>query len=86
MNAAEAPYGMKKLKIRIERPIHQDTGAPSILSDDVRKYVRMIPSEPEPNMGRVQEIKDEIKNGTYLKSEMLDETAARLAARFTKKR
>jgi hypothetical protein len=32
----------------------------------------------------VQEIKDEIKEGTYLTPEMIEETAARLAIRFTR--
>ena len=51
----------------------------------VYKYAELIPSEPEPNMGRIREIKEAIKNGTYLTQEMIDETAASLAIRFTRR-
>lgn len=72
------------LKIRIENPI-----APPSENDrlwkDVKKFTRLIPSEVEPNMGRVREIKEEIANGTYLSREVIEETAARLAIRFMRK-
>lgn len=51
---------------------------------EVHKYAEMIPSEPEPNMGRLREIKEEIRKGTYLTQEMIDETAATLSIRFTR--
>lgn len=35
-------------------------------------------------MGRLREIKEEIKNGTYLTPQVIDETAARLAIRLTR--
>lgn len=35
-------------------------------------------------MGRLREIKEEIKNGTYIRPEMIDETAARLTIRLTR--
>lgn len=52
---------------------------------EVRKYARLIPTEPEPNLGRVYEIKKQIKDGTYLTQEMIDEVAHHLAIRFLKK-
>lgn len=36
-------------------------------------------------MGRIREIKDEIKKGEYFTPEMIEETSARLAIRFMRK-
>ena len=71
-------------KIRIEKPTIQ-SAEEERLWREVAYYVSLIPSEPEPNMGRAEEIKDEIKKGTYITPEVLEETAARLAIRFMKK-
>jgi anti-sigma28 factor (negative regulator of flagellin synthesis) len=54
------------------------------LWQDVLKYSKLIPFEPDPNMGRVQEIREEIMKGTYQVSDKIEETAARLAIRFMK--
>ena len=70
-------------RIRIEKPQIQ-TPEQIELWHDVRKFSRLIPSEPDPNCGRVQEIKEELAKGTYLTREILEETAARLAIRFMK--
>lgn len=67
---------------RIVRPV-AERGENENLWTEVRKYSKLIPSEPNPNMGRVQEIREEIKKGTYMTPEVLEETAARLAIRFT---
>ena len=53
---------------------------------EVRKYVRLMPEIPEPNLTRVQEIKEQLQNGTYtVTKEMIEETASRLALRFLRK-
>ncbi len=53
---------------------------------EVRKYVRLLPEIPEPNLTRVQEIKEQLQNGTYtVTKEMIEETASRLALRFLRK-
>ncbi len=70
-------------KIRIERPSIQSLEEEQLWRR-VHKFAEMIPSEPEPNQGRVQEIKEELKKGEYLNSEMIEQTAARLAARLMK--
>ena len=44
----------------------------------------MIPHEPEPNLGRVYEIKQEIKKGKYPTQEMIDEAAHHLAMRLAR--
>ena len=71
-------------KIRIEKPAMQNPEEEELWRE-VHKFALMIPAEPEPNMGRAQEIREEIKKGTYLTREVLEETAARLAIRFMKK-
>ena len=70
-------------KIQIRKPTIADSYDEGLWKE-VRKYSKLIPFEPEPNMGRVQEIKDEIRKGTYLTSEIIEKTAARLASRFMK--
>ena len=70
-------------KIRIEKPAIQSPEEETLWRD-VHKFAELIPFEPEPNMDRVREIKDEIKKGTYLTPELIEETAARLAIRFMK--
>ncbi len=71
-------------KVAIQKPTIQ-TLEDERLWQDIERFSRLIPSEPEPNMGRVQEIKDDIKKGTYITAEVLEETSARLAIRFMKK-
>ncbi len=71
-------------KISIEQPSIRTSEEENIWRE-VAKFAKLIPAELEPNMGRVQEIKDEIKNGTYLRPEMIEETSARLAIRFMQK-
>ena len=53
--------------------------------EEVRKYLRLIPTEAEPNLGRVREIKEEIKKGTYLTREIIEEAAMQLALRLLRK-
>ena len=55
------------------------------IQEEVRKYQRYFSQVAEPNLGRVREIQEEIKKGTYLTSEMVQETANRLALRFLRK-
>ncbi len=68
-------------RIRIQKPEIQSAEDVARWRE-LQKYVRLIPSEPEPNMGRVLEIKEEIARGIYLTPDKIEETAARLAIRF----
>ncbi len=70
-------------KFRIQAPIEKTSTEKD--RDEVRKYLRLIPTEAEPNLGRVREIKEEIKKGTYLTREMIEEAAMQLALRLLKK-
>lgn len=58
---------------------------PEQIQQEVRKYLRLFPTIPEPNLSRVFEIKEEIKKGTYPTQEMIEETASRLTLRFLRK-
>lgn len=55
------------------------------VQEEIRKYVRLIPQAAEPSLGRVREIQEEIKKGTYLSREMIEEAASRLVLRFLRK-
>ena len=72
-----------KQRIRIEKPVIQ-TQEEDQLWREVQRYVEMIPGEADPHMGRVEEIKEEIRSGNYPTREMIDAAAARLASRLRK--
>lgn len=74
----------QKKNFRIQAPIEKKASSPE--QDEVRKYLRLIPNAANPNLGRVREIKEEIKKGTYLTREMIEEAATQLALRLLKKR
>lgn len=73
----------RRPKFRIQPPSEKTNAAKD--RDEVRKYIRLIPTEAEPNLGRVREIKEEIKNGTYLTREIIEEAAMQLALRLLRK-
>jgi len=77
-------FGGKRKKIEINKPVVEQ-GEDEVLWQEIRKYIRLLPIVPEPNMGRLMEIKDEILRGTYDKMDVIEETAARLAIRFMTK-
>lgn len=84
MGLSDHLAGNRNPKIRIEHPRIQSS-ADEHLWKDVQRFSRLVPQEPEPNFGRVQEIKEEIRQGTYLSPEKIEETAARLAIRFLRR-
>jgi anti-sigma28 factor (negative regulator of flagellin synthesis) len=64
----------------------QEVKPPTVeIQEEVRKYLRLIPEVAEPNLARVREIKEQIKQGTYLTREIIEETASRLVLRFLRK-
>jgi len=73
----------KRPKFRIQAPSVRTIAEKD--REEVRKYLRLIPTEAEPNLGRVREIKQEIKKGTYLTREMIEEAAMQLAIRLLRK-
>ena len=83
VNISRFQAGRNGRRIRIQNPVIR-TPEEEKLWREVYKYAEMIPAEPEPNMGRLREIKEEIRKKTYLTQEMIDETAATLSIRFTR--
>ena len=84
MKTAGSPVGKNNRRVRIEKPAIQGPEEEQLLQE-MRKFVKLVAEEPEPNLGRVREIKEEIMRGTYLTPEVIEETAARLAIRFMRK-
>lgn len=58
---------------------------PEEIQEEILKYVRFLPQVAEPNLARVREIREQLKQGTYPAREMIEEAAARLAFRFLRK-
>jgi len=73
----------KRPKFRIQAPSEKTNAQKD--REEVRKYLRLIPTEAEPNLGRVREIKDEIKKGIYLSREIIEAAAMQLAIRLLRK-
>jgi len=77
MKYRESMIGRINSRIRIEKPTVRNFEQDSLM-EEVRKYIALIPSEPNPNMGRVREIKEELSQGTYITREKIEEVAAHL--------
>ena len=56
------------------------------LKQDIQRYKREIEKLSSPNAGRIQELKDKIKNGTLITKEAIEEVAERLAEIFLGRR
>jgi len=74
----------RERRITIVKPT-AELGENDRLWQEIQKYKDLIPSAPNPNLGRVEELKEEISKGNYVTPEVLEETAARLALRFMRK-
>ena len=59
----------------------KDINSPS-LKQEIEKFKRELVDVPEPNFGRIRELKEKIKKKMLLTREAIDETAERIAARF----
>ncbi|MBI4397531.1 MAG: flagellar biosynthesis anti-sigma factor FlgM [Candidatus Omnitrophica bacterium] len=55
------------------------------LLEAVMRLKKEMEFVPEPNEGRIQEIKNSIKNGTFLTDEMIDEVAEKMANIFLRR-
>lgn len=72
-------FERKKIQIRKPTMAHPEEER---LWQEVRRFAQLVAYEPEPNISRVQEIKEEIRKGTYPTKEIIEETAARLTLRL----
>lgn len=70
---------------RIPRPDLEKEPTSAEIQEEIRRYLRYLPQVAEPNLARVREIEEQIREGTYPTREMIEETAGRLALRFLRK-
>ena len=49
---------------------------------EIERFKRELKEIPEPNFGRIQELKERIKKKTLLTKEAIEEAAERIAERF----
>lgn len=47
--------------------------------DEIKKYKKLMEQVPDPNEGRILEIKQSIRNGTFLTREKIEATAGIIA-------
>ena len=52
------------------------------LRQEIERLKRKLREIPEPNSGRIQELKEKIKKGALLTKEAIEEAAERIAERF----
>ena len=52
---------------------------------ELERFKRLLKEIPDPNCGRIDELREKIRNKTYLTKEAIEETAERLADRFLRK-
>ena len=52
------------------------------LKQEIERLKRELRDVPEPNFGRIQELRDRIKKKTLITKEAIEETAERLVGRF----
>jgi len=64
--------------------VMKDEDTPN-LKDEVRRFQRLLREIPEPNCGRIEELKEKIRNQTLLTKEAIYEAAERIAEIFFKK-
>lgn len=71
-------------KIQIENPKIRRAEEENLWRE-AEKLAKLVPEAPEPNLGKVLEVKEALRKGTYLTSEMIEETAARIVLRFMRR-
>ena len=52
------------------------------LNEEIKQFKRELKEIPEPNFGRIQELKEKIKKKTLITREAVEEAAERIADRF----
>ncbi len=75
-------FALPKSESNWQLGIQMKDAGESELKKEIEKYKRMMDDVPEPNFGRIREIKEAIRKGNFLTKEAIQETAERIAARF----
>ncbi|OGW84718.1 MAG: hypothetical protein A3A81_08180 [Omnitrophica bacterium RIFCSPLOWO2_01_FULL_45_10b] len=52
------------------------------LKEEIEQFKRELKEIPEPNFGRIQELKERIKKKTLITKEAIEEAAERITERF----
>lgn len=65
-----------------QQPRTSDTVEISQMAKDILRFKEKLGAVPEPNEGRIEELKQAIKDGTLLNQESIDGAAAALANVF----
>ena len=75
-------YALPKSESNWQLGIQMKEAGEGDIKKEIEKYKRLLEDVPEPNFGRIKELKEAIKKGTFLSKEAIMETAERIAARF----
>ena len=78
----KAPYALPKSESNWQLGVQMRETGESDLKKEIEKYKRLMDDIPDPSCGRIRELKDAIRKGTFLSKEAILETAERIAARF----
>ena len=78
----KAPCALPKNETNWQLGIQMREEGELDLKKEVEKYKRLIDDISDPNCGRIKELKEAIRKGTFLTKEAILETAERIAARF----
>ena len=78
----KAPCALPKNESNWQLGIQMKEMGEHDLKKDIEKYKRLLEDVSEPNCGRIKELKDAIRKGTFLTKEAIMESAERIAARF----
>lgn len=69
-------------RIRVVKPETENGACTDITWQEVQKFAKLVPFEPDPNLGRVREIKEELRKGFYPSHQMIEEAASQLLSRW----
>ncbi len=72
------PQNESNLELRLRMKKEEERN----INQEIEKYKRLLQDIPDPNFGRIRELKESIRKGTFLTKEAIQETAERIAAKF----
>lgn len=75
-------YALPKSESGWQLGVRMKEAGESNVKKEIEKYKRLMEDIPGPNCGRIRELKDAIRKGTFLTKEAIMESAERIAARF----
>lgn len=73
---------LPKNELNWQSGLHMKKDEGRNINQEIEKYKRLLQDIPDPNFGRIRELKESIRKGNFLTKEAIQETAERIAARF----